>query len=58
VILRVDRRLLLNVDWLLLGAAALLIALGMVSMWNLAPGGTSASIAWRQLSGSGSARSR
>jgi rod shape determining protein RodA len=50
VILRVDRRLFLNVDWLLLGAAALLIALGMVSMWNLAPGGTSAGIAWRQLS--------
>ena len=50
MILRVDRRLLQNVDWLLLGAAAMVISLSLVSLWSLARGGASAGIAWRQLS--------
>jgi rod shape determining protein RodA len=49
VILRIDRRLLQNVDWPLLGAALALVSLGMLSMWSLAQGGASPSIVWRQL---------
>ncbi len=48
--LRIDRRLLQNVDWLLLGAAAVLIGLGLLSIWSLAPAGGSSGFAWRQLS--------
>jgi rod shape determining protein RodA len=48
--LRIDRRLLQNVDWLLIGAAAVLIALGLLSIWSLAPGGASSGLAWRQVS--------
>jgi len=50
VILRIDRRLLQNVDWVLLGAAAAPIALGILSLWSLAGAGASPTIAWRQLS--------
>ena len=46
----IDRRLLQNVDWLLLGAAAVLIALGLLSIWSLAPAGGSSGFAWRQIS--------
>jgi len=48
--LRIDRRLLQNVDWLLLGAAAVLIGLGLLSIWSLAPAGASSGFAWRQIS--------
>ena len=48
--LRVDRRLLQNVDWLLLGAAAVLMGLGLLSIWSLAPAGASSGFAWRQIS--------
>jgi rod shape determining protein RodA len=48
--LRVDRRLVRNVDWALLAAALFVIALGLLSMWSLAPGRTGASLVSRQLS--------
>jgi rod shape determining protein RodA len=46
VILRIDRRLLQNVDWPLIAAALALICLSFVSLWSLSPTG---GIAWRQL---------
>jgi rod shape determining protein RodA len=46
VILRIDRRLLQNVDWPLIVAAVALICLSCISLWSLAPTG---GIAWRQL---------
>ena len=46
MILRIDRRLLQNVDWPLIVAAVALICLSFVSLWSLAPTG---GIAWRQL---------
>lgn len=49
MMLKVDRRLLQNVDWTLLAAAFLIIAMGIVTLWNLAPGRLGSSIAWRQL---------
>jgi len=49
-VLRVDRRLLQNVDWLLLGTGFFIIALSILSMWNLAPGRGGSALAWRQLS--------
>ncbi len=49
MILRIDRRLLRNVDWALLAAALLLVSLGMLSMWSLAQGGASSGTVWRQL---------
>jgi rod shape determining protein RodA len=49
MMLRIDRRLLLNVDWTLLGAALVIIGLGILSLWSLAPGRTGSSIALRQL---------
>ncbi len=48
--LRVDRRLLQNVDWALLATALFIVALSVLSMWNLAPGRGSTALAWRQLS--------
>ncbi len=47
---RVDRRLLLNVDWWLLAAAGCIIAFSMLSLWSLAPGRGGSALAWRQLS--------
>ena len=47
--IRFDRRLVQNLDWPLLGAAAALLALGMLSMWSLAQGGAPRSMVWRQL---------
>ena len=35
--LRLDRRLLQNVDWLLLGAALFIIGLSLVCLWSLNP---------------------
>ena len=48
--LRVDRRLLQNVDWALLSTAIFVIALSILSMWTLAPGRVGASLVSRQLS--------
>ena len=48
--LRFDRRLLQNVDWLLVAAAAFIIALSVLSLWSLAPGRGGGALAWRQLS--------
>ena len=48
--LRVDRRLLQNVDWALLATALFIVALSVLSMWNLAPGRGGTALAWRQLS--------
>jgi len=48
--LKVDRRLLQNVDWPLLGTALFIISLSVASMWTLAPGRGGAALAWRQLS--------
>ncbi len=44
--LRINRRLLQNVDWPLIVAALALICLSFVSLWSLSPTG---GIAWRQL---------
>ena len=48
--LRVDRRLLQNVDWVLLATALFIVALSVLSMWNLAPRRGGTALAWRQLS--------
>ncbi len=47
---RFDRRLLLNVDWLLVAAAAFIMTLSVLSLWSLAPGRGGGVLAWRQLS--------
>ena len=49
VIVGIDRRLVQNLDWLLLAAAGALIGLGMLSMWSLTAGGASPGILSRQL---------
>ncbi len=48
--LRLDRRLLQNVDWPLLGTGLFIIALSVLSMWTLVPGRGGSALAWRQLS--------
>jgi rod shape determining protein RodA len=48
--LKVDRRLLLNVDWALLATALFIITLSVLSMWTLAPGRGGSALAWRQIS--------
>ncbi|HXJ78904.1 MAG TPA: rod shape-determining protein RodA [Candidatus Methylomirabilis sp.] len=48
--LRVDRRLLRNVDWALLSTALFVIALSLVSMWSLALGRVGTPLLSRQLS--------
>jgi rod shape determining protein RodA len=50
VIVRIDRRLLQNVDWPLLVTALFIIGLSLLSMWTLAPGRGGSALAWRQLS--------
>ena len=45
----IDRRLLKNVDWALLGAAALLVALSATTLANLNPGRAGSTVALRQL---------
>jgi rod shape determining protein RodA len=47
-VIRVDRRLLQNVDWLLFVPALVIIALSLTTLWSLAPGGRPG-LAWRQL---------
>ena len=48
--LRLDRRLLQNVDWLLLGAALFIIGLSLACLWSLNPGRGISSLVWRQVS--------
>jgi rod shape determining protein RodA len=48
--LRLDRRLLQNVDWPLLGAAFFIIGLSVVCLWSLNPGRGISALVWRQLS--------
>jgi rod shape determining protein RodA len=48
--LRLDRRLLQNVDWSLLAAAGFIILLSLLSLWSLTPGRGGSALAWRQLS--------
>ena len=48
--LRLDRRLLQNVDWLLLGAALFIIGLSLVCLWSLNPTRGISSLVWRQIS--------
>jgi rod shape determining protein RodA len=48
--LRLDRRLLQNVDWPLLGAAFFIIGLSLICLWSLNPGRGISSLVWRQLS--------
>ena len=50
--LRFDRRLLLNVDWILVATTLFIIMLSVLSLWSLAPRGGSV-LAWRQLSWAG-----
>ncbi len=47
---RFDRRLLQNVDWLLLASALALVALGLLTLWSLSPGRQGSGVVWRQLS--------
>src|SRR5262245_27523280 len=47
--LRVDRRLLQNVDWPLVATALFIVALSVLSMWSLSHGRGSAPLLWRQL---------
>ena len=47
MILRIDRRLLQNVDWPLIVSVMVLLSLSFISLWSLS---TTGSIAWRQLS--------
>ncbi len=48
--LKMDRRLLQNVDWPLLGAALFIIALSLTCLWSLNPGRGISALMWRQLS--------
>jgi len=48
--LKMDRRLLQNVDWPLLGAAFFIIGLGLVCLWSLNPGRGISALMWRQIS--------
>jgi rod shape determining protein RodA len=48
--LKMDRRLLQNVDWPLLGAAFFIIGLGLICLWSLNPGRGISALMWRQLS--------
>jgi rod shape determining protein RodA len=50
MMLRLDRRLLQNVDWLLLGAALFIIGLSLVCLWSLNPTRGISSLVWRQIS--------
>jgi rod shape determining protein RodA len=48
--LRLDRRLLQNVDWPLLGAAFFIIGLSLICLWSLNPGRGISALVWRQVS--------
>jgi len=47
---RIDRRLLQNVDWVLLATALALIGLGLLTLWSLPTRSASGGASWRQLS--------
>ncbi len=46
---RVDRRLLQNVDWVLLTSVLVLVGLGLLTLWSLSPGRHGSGVLWRQL---------
>lgn len=46
---KVDRRLLQNVDWVLLTSALVLVGLGFLTLWSLSPGRHGSGVLWRQL---------
>jgi rod shape determining protein RodA len=48
--LKIDRRLIQNVDWLLVAAALSVVAAGLVTLWSLTPTRVGDGILWRQLS--------
>ena len=48
--LKMDRRLLQNVDWPLLGAALFIIGLSLTCLWSLNPGRGISALMWRQVS--------
>ncbi len=48
--LRVDRRLLQNIDWVLLASALALVGVGLVTLWSLSHGSGGSRVVWRQLS--------
>ena len=48
--LKMDRRLLQNVDWPLLGAALFIIGLSLACLWSLNPGRGISALMWRQVS--------
>ncbi|MBI4590506.1 MAG: rod shape-determining protein RodA [Candidatus Rokubacteria bacterium] len=50
MIVKIDRRLLQNVDWLLLASALALLGLGLLTLWSLSPGRYGSGVIWRQLS--------
>ncbi len=49
MMLRIDRRLLQNVDWLLLASALVPVGLGLLTLWSLSPGRHGSGAVWRQL---------
>lgn len=48
--LKVDRRLLQNVDWLLLASTLVVVGVGLVTLWSLSHGRGGSVVVWRQLS--------
>ncbi len=48
--LKVDRRLLQNVDWVLLASTLVVVGIGLVTLWSLSPGRGGSGVVWRQLS--------
>ena len=48
--IRIDRRLLQNVDWLLVATAFAVVGLGLWTLWSLAPKGSNGGMSARQLS--------
>jgi rod shape determining protein RodA len=50
---RFDRRLLQNVDWILLAAILTLVGLGLLTIGSLSPGRQGTAVIWRQLAWAG-----
>lgn len=48
--MRIDRRLLQNVDWVLLATAFAVVGLGLLTLWSLVPERAKGGAGWRQLS--------
>ncbi|MBI4637365.1 MAG: rod shape-determining protein RodA [Candidatus Rokubacteria bacterium] len=53
MIIGIDRRLLQNVDWVLLGAALALVGLSTSTLWSVSLGRTGSTLALRQLAWAG-----